>query len=509
MGNEETRTEDAGAEAPGALSGGEAKQQDGGGEILDMEQAIALLKTTRPTFYRWLRAGKFKGMKVGRQWRFYRKDIEAFLKGEGPRIALTANISPLLGELSSKYKELGGEKATASGKTDLEQAADLTAAIAVRMGASDVHIHPYEEGKAVLRMRVDGVLHTLLQFDLRLLPPIIQQWKALTAADINEKYLPQDGRGMLTVSEAALDVRTSFLPTALGESITMRILRHDTVRLELDRLAFSPRDVQLLQEHLKAPAGVIVVTGPTGSGKTTTLYSALQYINRPEIKIMTVEDPVEYLLPGIVQTNLRPDIGMTFPVVLLRFFRSDPDVMMVGEIRDTETLEMCVKGAVAGHLLLTTLHSPDAVSALQRIRDIIDATLLKTAGDVIKLVVAQRLVRTLCESCSVDYDPPQELLDEIEMRACTGGLDWDAIPKHLRKAVGCSECAQTGYKGRTAVAEALAVSPAILDAVRAGAPCEDVLNIAVEEGMTTMAAHGILKAAEGITTVDEVTRVLL
>jgi excisionase family DNA binding protein len=478
-------------------------------KILDMEQAIALLKTTRPTFYRWLRAGKFKGMKVGRQWRFYKKDIEAFLQGEGPRIALPSNITPLLDDLTAKYRELGGDTVEPPGKDDLERVVRLTVATAIRMRASDVHLHPHGDGKAVLRVRVDGVLHTVASFPLRLLPAIIEQWKALTSADVNEKRQPQDGRALLTLNGSRLDVRTCFMPTALGESMTARIFQRDAISLGMDQLRFPPDVKETIRKNAEAPTGLVVVTGPTGSGKTTTLYSCLVHINRPAVKIMTVEDPVELLLEGIVQTNVSEDAGITFAVGLKYIFRNDPDVVMVGEVRDTETLEMCGKAAVTGHLVLTSLHVPDAVGALVRMRDMVDDPRMLVLKDVLRLVLAQRLLRVLCDDCAESCEPSEDLLEEAEMAACMGGLDWAEVPREFRKAVGCPKCADTGYRGRTGVAEALEIKPAILDAVCGGLPPDELQRLAVEQGMTTMAAHAVQLAGQGVTSLEEVSRVLL
>jgi excisionase family DNA binding protein len=481
----------------------------GSDDILDMEQAIDLLKTTRPTFYRWLRAGKFKGMKVGRQWRFYRKDIEAFLRGEGPRIALPANITPLIDQLGGKYRELGGDKVDPPGRDELEQVAHLMAAIVLRMRASDVHLHAHGASEAVVRLRVDGVLYTVARFDPRLLPPLIEQWKALTSADLNEKQRPQDGHGFLAINDTPLDVRSSFLPTPLGESMTLRVLRRDAgASFSLDKLGFSPRELEILRQHLKAPVGLVVVTGPSGCGKTTTHYSGLTYLNQPEIKIMTAEDPVEVIIDGTVQANVREDITLTFPAVLKSLFRHDPDVILVGEVRDKETLEICCKGAIAGHLVLTSMHSPDAASALRRMRDILGPSQFDLlVGDTMCLVLAQRLLRCVCPDCAESYDPPQEMLDEIEMRACMGGLDWSPIPKHFRKGAGCISCAQTGYRGRTGVAEALPVTPPLLAALHNEDEPEGLLNAALQEGMVTLATNGAQRAAEGVTTIDEVLRV--
>ena len=503
-------------------------EPESGDQVLDMDQAIALLKTTRPTFYRWLRAGKLRGMKVGRQWRFYRSDVEAFLRGEGPRIALPAPVTTLLEDLRRIYRELGGKASDLSGRTELEQAAYLMAGVAARMRASDVHIHATvveqvlarkqgdEDAKsavspsvrAVIRMRVDGVLHTVVEFDNRLLQPVIEQWKALTGADLSGNLISQDGRGMLKVEDTTLDIRSSFVHTALGEAVTMRLIPRTILeKLSLERLDLSAEAKTRLKEQLNAASGLIVVTGPTGCGKTTTLCSALTHIAKPGLKIMTLEDPVELLLEGIVQIQVRPDQGLTFQKGLIRIFRSDPDVVLVGETRDRETLEICCKGAATGHLILTTLHAPTAVSALFRVGMMVDDPGLAFPGEVLRLVLAQRLVRKICPDCAKPYDPAADVLQEAEMRACEGGVDWDSLPKDFRKPHGCKQCAKTGYRGRLAVGEALTITPAVLQALRSDAEPGDVEKVAVEQGMVTMPAQGVRLAAAGVTTLEEVLRI--
>jgi len=492
-------------ESPAGVQSPDAAKDD---EVIDMEQAIALLKTTRPTFYRWLRAGKFRGMKMGRQWRFYRRDIEAFLQGEGPRIELPAPLSPLLKSLAAAYGELGNGALTPEGRTDLERAALLTLGIAARMRASDIHIHGSVENEAVIRIRVDGVLHTVARFDRRLLTPFVEQWKVLTNADLSEKVVSLDGHAMLTVNDVSIDVRSSFVQTALGDAVTFRILARPSLdSFRLETLELSPDAKRRLAEEIRSPAGLIVVTGPTGCGKTTTLYSALATVASPKIKVMTAEDPVEVLLDNVVQIPIRPDLGMTFQAALMRMFRSDPDVIMVGEARDRDTLDICCKGAMAGHLVLMSLLVPGAVEALYHMGSLLNDPGLRLAGNALRLVLAQRLLRKVCPGCAQPQDVPARLLEDAKARALQGGVDWDALPKQFRIARGCKRCGKTGYCGRLAVGEALPITPVILHALQNGASPDELEKIAIDQGMVPLAAQGVRAAASGATTLDEVFRI--
>jgi len=474
-------------------------------ELLDMEQAIALLKTTRPTFYRWLRAGKIKGMKAGRQWRFYRADVERFIKGQEPRIELVADIQPLIDALAVKLAAVGGKKIGADAGEPVAKAVNLMIRLGLAMCASDFHLESQTDGQNSqlhLRYRVDGVLHTALTCDVRLLPAIIEQWKRLGHCDVNVKNVPQDGRIQVDVDNERPDLRLCFIPTVLGENLTARFLRASQVQLNLDRLPYSPRDRATLRRYLQAPSGIIFCTGPTGSGKTTTLYACLQEVTKPSVKVMSVEDPVEYLLPGVTQVPVNQNVGLTFSRILRSFLRSDPDVIMIGEMRDLDTLHIAVQASLTGHLVLTTLHTDDAAGALTRIMDIGLPPFL--VADTARLVVAQRLVRVLCRECSVAAEPTQEQLAQAQVLAQQGGLDWTTLPHQFRKAVGCAKCAQTGYRGRTTITEMLEVTPALGAAVRQGARADELRALAIKEGMITMSADGIAKAAAGTTTLDEV-----
>ena len=478
-----------------------------GGELLDMAQAIALLKTTRPTFYRWLRAGKIKGMKVGRQWRFTREDIERFLKGQRPKIELPTDIGPLVKALAARLAKLGGKDPSPPEVEPVQRAVNLIIVIGVRMSATDISIEPFEDGTH-LRYRVDGVLHPVAQFDNRLLPAVAECFKRMAACDVLQKRLPQDGRILLSLREpdGEVDLRVSFLPAYLGESMTIRVIARLEVILSLDRIGYAGHDRRKVLRALHAPWGLTVVAGPTGSGKTTVLYSCLNHLVSPERKILSIEDPVEYLLPGVTQIPIMERDGVTFERALRACLRSAPNVIMVGEIRNFDALMVSLQASLTGHLVLTTLHTDSAANTLKRMIDIGAPPFV--IADATRLVSSQRLVRLLCQECSTPEEPPQHLLDQAERLCREGGIGWDALQGKFRKPVGCAKCSQTGYRGRTLIAEVLEVTPEIGRALRDGAPVEQLQAIAVGQGMTTQAADGVRRAAEGQTTLQEVFNVL-
>jgi len=487
----------------------------GQGDLIDMTEAIALLKTSRPTFYRWLRSGKIKGMKAGRQWRFYRSDIEAFVKGESPRIELAADIDPVIEILRTRLAESGIEKVKRA-DNKVRDVLQMAIALGAVSRASDIHITshivPGEiHGQGALRYRVDGVLHILAEFDIRLLAPIVEECKRLAACDLHERRKPQDGRIMIKLTEISpklpdmvLDLRTCFLPSMFGEAVTFRILRATDVVRKLGDLPYNDHDRERLLEAIRMPWGIVICTGPTGCGKTTTLYACLQEIARPEAKVMSVEHPVEYMLPWVTQVQVRPDLGLDFPQILRSCLRSDPDVLMVGEIRDRDTVMGCIQAALTGHLVMTTLHTDDAVGALVRMQDIgVDPFLI---GSSVKLVVAQRLIRKLCPKCATRTRADKTGMQEYVAEAIRGGLDWEGLPKRFRKAVGCEHCMQTGYRGRTVISEALKVTAAIEQALKRGAGREELRELAIQEGMLPMLADAMRRAALGETSVSEALR---
>jgi len=484
------------------------------GELLDMGQAIEMLKTSRPTFYRWLRQGKIKGMKLGRQWRFYREDIERFLRGQEPRVDLPADLKPLVRTLARRVEAAGAKDVSPADADDVSRAVSLMIRLAVAMEASDLHIEPHRSqddrgAVAVLRCRVDGVLHPIAEFDVRLLPAIDERWKAMAACDVHEKVKPQDGRILIKLADCGktVDLRVSFLHAVLGPSLCARVLDPDVVRpLDLDGLSYCDRDREQLVRAINAPWGLVIVTGPTGCGKTTTLYACLHRLATPDRKVMTVEDPVEFLLPGVVQTSLRPRQGVTFAVAIRSMLRSAPNVILVGEIRDPETAHLVCQAALTGHTVLTTLHANDAALALTRLVDMgLDPFLV---ADATRLVVAQRLIRKLCAACRTPATPQASRLDEAARLAAAGGLDWASVPRLFHGPAGCERCHQTGFRGREVIAEALEVTPEIGEALRRGISTDDLRTLAVRGGMTTMAADAIRRAAAGTTSLDEALRVV-
>ena len=519
------------AKARGARTGGKAPRRtkaraaaeaDGGAKqpadqsLLTMDQAIGLLKTSRPTFYRWLRSGRVKGMKIGRQWRFRREDIDRFLRGERPSVEVPASVSlqPLIETLERKLKDQGGDPDAARsgpiGDQPIGRAVALMIALGLAADASDMHLAPHEVrgdrgGTATLRFRIAGVMHTMAQFDLRLLPALIARWKPLAGLEPTESRRPLDGRCMAKIDGRDVDMRVCFVPAHGGEAVTVRLLQRDAVMPSLDRMPFAPRDAEKLQDAIHARNGLILCCGPTGCGKTTTLYACLQDINHAEKKIMTVEDPVEYSFAGMVQMPLNPDAGMTFPGAIRSMLRSGADVIFVGEIREPEVMQLCLQASLTGHLVFSTLHTNDAPLTIQRMLDIGAPPFL--IADATRLIAAQRLVRTLCPECSEPTELDVAQLEFARQHARQGGLDWEAQPMGFRAARGCARCAETGYRGRTVVAEMLEVTGEIRAAICRGASTGELRTIAVGQGMTTMVAGRLRRAAEGETSIDEVMRV--
>jgi type II secretory ATPase GspE/PulE/Tfp pilus assembly ATPase PilB-like protein len=452
--------------------------------------------------------GKIRGLKVGRRWRFERGEIERFLKGEAPRIVLGTDITPCLDILRAKGKECGAPKTDLPDGTELLQAVKLMVELGLALDASDFHISPHEEGSIiVLRYRIDGVLYEYARADSRLLGGLIEQWKLLAGLDPREVG-PQDGRIKANVVDGnkPIDIRVSFLNSFYGWTLTGRIIKGDAQEFDVEKLGYSPRDREKLIQKIHAPRGLLVVTGPTGTGKTTTLYSCLNHLNGGNIKIMTVEDPIEVTFPWMIQVPVNEKEGITFAKVMRAFFRSAAEVMLLGEIRDSECAWMAHQGAMTGHLVFTTLHADDTARALVRMVEIGVSPFV--VGDATLLVLSQRLVRTLCPECSARDSIAGPMLAQAEKVARTGGLDWATLPRDFRKPVGCRKCKNTGFLGRTVMAEVLEMTPEIGSALRRGAAADELRTLAVGQGMTTMGADGVRKAAEGKTTLEEVFRQL-
>ncbi|NKC15772.1 MAG: type II secretion system protein GspE [Gammaproteobacteria bacterium] len=386
---------------------------------------------------------------------------------------------------------------------------------AVRMRASDVHLEPYP-GVLKVRVRVDGVLRDLDSPDAKLGPAIVSRIKVLSRLNIAERRLPQDGRMRLPVEGRQMDMRVSALPTMNGESVVLRLLDQETVPLDFESIGFEQHIIDGLQGLLARPHGIVLVTGPTGSGKTTTLYAAMQQLNSPDRKLVTVEDPVEYQIGGISQIQVRPRIGLGFAESLRSILRHDPDVIMIGEMRDLETAQIAIQSALTGHKVFSTLHTNDAASCITRLLDMGLESYLLTA--TISGVLAQRLVRRLCDHCK----------QPVELNAATlleSGIE-DALPPAgpatrpalegalkaamiCYEAAGCEHCDGIGYQGRTTIAELLHVDSAVRQAVLSAQDTDVIKRVARESGMRSMQSDGLAKVAAGLTSVAEVARVTL
>ena len=372
----------------------------------------------------------------------------------------------------------------------------ITDAIAQR--SSDVHIEPLENRLRV-RYRIDGVCHEVQSPPKRLQGAIISRVKIMSGMDIAEKRLPQDGRIQMRVSGRDVDFRVSALPASHGESVVLRILDRESVLIDIEQLGFDPEDHERFRRIIRRPNGIFLVTGPTGSGKTTTLYAALNELNRPDTKIVTAEDPVEYTLSGVNQVEVNSRIGMTFGRILRSVLRQAPNVILVGEIRDRETAEVAIQAALTGHLVFSTLHTNDAPSALTRLIDIGVKPFL--CASAVMAVMAQRLVRVICEECKEPYDPGRARLK------AAGLTDEQIDGTTFMHGTGCRNCANTTYRGRLGIFEMMQMSPTLRELAFNCAPRSDIARAAEQAGMVTLRGDGIRKVLGGITTVDEVLRI--
>lgn len=375
---------------------------------------------------------------------------------------------------------------------------------AVTSRASDIHIEPQEE-KTRVRYRIDGIMHEKLLLPRTIHSALVSRIKILSGMRIDEKRLPQDGRFSITVDEEEVDLRVSSVPTTFGEKIVMRLLRSSGGVPDLPELGLRGLGLKRFEEAITKPNGIIIVCGPTGSGKTTTLYSALSRINTARVNILTIEDPVEYEIAGVTQVQVNREAGLTFASALRSFLRQDPDIMMVGEIRDSETTELAIQAALTGHLVFSTLHTNQAAGTIPRLLDLGAETFLLASA--LSLVVGQRIARRICPNCQEKFVPDEALIEEI--KETLGPL----MPKNkdkieLVRGVGCEKCNNTGYYGRIGIYETLSVSEKIAKLILEQAPAGEIEKQAVDEGMVTMLQDGYLRVLEGVTTVEEVVRVV-
>ncbi len=370
---------------------------------------------------------------------------------------------------------------------------------AFRERASDIHVEPYQSDVKI-RFRVDGILHDVLSLPKRLHPAVVSRIKVMATLNIAEKRLPQDGRIGIKLGDHSVDLRISTVPTVNGERVVMRILDKSSVLLGLEELGFYPDDLGSIERLTRQEHGIILVTGPTGSGKTTSLYSMLSRINSPDKNILTIEDPIEYQLKGIGQIPVNVKVGLSFASGLRSIVRQDPDVILVGEIRDLETAEIAIQAALTGHLVFSTLHTNDAASAVTRLIDMGIEPFLVTSS--VNAIVAQRLTRKICPYCKQQYFPESESLLEV-------GLSQEMLGKegYLWRGAGCKECIGTGYKGRTGIYEILLMSDAMKSTILKTSDSNIIKKQAIDEGLHTLREDGARKVEDGVTTIEEVLRV--
>jgi general secretion pathway protein E len=413
-------------------------------------------------------------------------------------------VGQLIGDVETRSDELTFD-------ADVQQLKDLASEApvirlvsllitnALEMRASDIHIEPFEN-RLIVRYRVDGVLHEVESPPRRLSAAVISRIKIMASLDIAERRLPQDGRIRLRVQGKEIDLRVSTVPTMHGESVVMRILDKGGVALDFEKLGFEDDALNVFLDVLVQPHGILLVTGPTGSGKTTTLYTALDRLNQPDVKILTVEDPVEYEMAGINQIQVKPQIDLTFANALRSIVRQDPDVIMIGEIRDLETAQIAVQSALTGHLVLSTVHTNDAPSTVNRLLDMGVEDYLLTSTVI--GILAQRLVRRLCPNCRDPYVALPELVEQMRLRRYVEG-DGDITLWHAK---GCSQCANTGYVGRVCITEMMPMTDGLRRLVMKHATAAELRAEAIGVGMITMYEDGLRKAVKGVTTFEEVLR---
>ncbi|VAX41545.1 Type IV fimbrial assembly, ATPase PilB [hydrothermal vent metagenome] len=394
---------------------------------------------------------------------------------------------------------------SSSNEVDLEQQAGESPVIryvnfiiqnAIKEGASDIHVEPADK-KLKVRFRIDGVLFEMMNPPASMSAAITSRLKIMANLDISERRIPQDGRIRCTVQGRKLDLRVSTLPCGYGEKTVMRILDTRSINVNLEDLGFDPQTLETWQNEVKAPNGIVLVTGPTGSGKTTTLYSSLRQLDKNKLNISTVEDPIEYHLEGVTQTQTHEKIGMTFGRALKALLRQDPDVIMLGEIRDIETAHTAIQAALTGHLVLSTLHTNDAPSSITRLVNIGLEPFL--VGAAVNSVLAQRLVRRLCTNCKAQEKPTEEMAEYLEMQGLQVDLAW--VPR------GCDKCRNTGYSGRVGIYELLVIDDQTRDIIARNPNVSEFRRLCIDRGMVSLRADGIRKVAQGLTTVPEIFRV--
>jgi type IV pilus assembly protein PilB len=474
------------------------------GDVLDLKSAAEFLKVSKPTFYRWLAQGKITGHKAGNQWRFYRRDLEQFLRAEDPS-ALQVDADALRAAVAKARKSKGLKPIEWPEAETPEESTVIGTVLtlihdAIEARASDIHVDNNVE-ETLIRYRVDGVLNEVMSLPRDASNSLVTRLKLMGDMNIAERRLPQNGRIVVEHQGREYDIRVTTVPAVYGESAISRILDQSSVLIGLDRLGFSKPMQRAFERVVNLPNGLVIVTGPSGSGRTTTLYSSLNMINSPEKKICTIEDPVEYHLRNVMQVHVNRKAGLTFPVALRTFMRSDPDVILVGELRDMETIQTCVSAAMTGHLVLTATLLATAPRAVTRLIEVGLEPFL--AGASLAAVLAQRLVRRVCPHCLEQYEPSPDLLRRLAKET-----DLDIAHAKFRRGKGCTECRATGYRGRTAIFELMEIDDRLRELIARPVTTDELRAAAIEGGMATMLKDGVEKAMEGVTTIEEVMRVM-
>jgi type IV pilus assembly protein PilB len=418
------------------------------------------------------------------------------------------SLGEVLGELAgdetlADLKNRGGESIDldtlkdAADSNPVRKLINLVLLQAIKDKASDIHFEPFED-EFKMRYRIDGILYEMMPPPSHIAPAISSRIKVMANLDIAERRMPQDGRIELNVNNQPIDLRVSVLPTMFGESVVMRVLDRSNVSLDLDKVGLRDDDLTQVRQLITKPNGIVIVTGPTGSGKTTTLYSALRDLNDPSSKLITAEDPVEYDIDGIVQCQIKPDIELTFGRILRSMLRQDPDVILVGEIRDKETAEIAVQASLTGHLVFSTLHTNDAPSSIARLLDLGLEPFLVTA--TLEGIIAQRLTRKICSNCRTEYTPAEEQLMELDL------LPEDVQGRKFYYGKGCDVCNNTGYKGRLGIFEIMTLDDDMRDMIIHHASTQLIRAEAIKRGMRTLRESGLLAIYDGVTTIEEVVR---
>ena len=421
--------------------------------------------------------------------------------GQGPSMAtIMAELgeSDELAALAGRGESIDLEELTQAAEDNkVVRLVNLVLLQAIKDKASDIHFEPFED-EFKMRYRIDGILYEMIPPPRHLALPIISRIKVMADLDIAERRLPQDGRIELTVHNHPVDLRVAVLPTMFGESVVMRVLDRSNIQLDLDRIGFRDDELEQVKELIKKPTGIVVVTGPTGCGKTTTLYAALSTLNEPTTKILTAEDPVEYDIDGLIQCQINAEQGLTFARLLRHFLRQDPDVILVGEIRDLETAQIAVQASLTGHLVFSTLHTTDAPSAILRLLDLGVENFLLTA--TIEAVVSQRLVRRICLKCKEEYVPTDEQLMELQLRRA------EVEDRTFFRGRGCDGCNHTGYKGRMAIFEIMPMTDHLREVIMSKISTNAIRLEARRLGMRSLRETGLMAIYEGQTTIDEIVR---